>query len=219
MTHQLKLGRLPAPDPRDRAFRFASLLPEEPTRTHRYFWSGYFGNQGNESSCVGFSWMHWLVSGPTTQKTRDWDATARTIYRDAQFLDEWEGENYDGTSVRAGAKALQTAGFISEYKWAWTGDEVVRAVLDVGPVVVGTNWYTNMFIPDSRGFVRPTGYLEGGHAYLIEGANIKRDVVRFKNSWGKEWGKFGRGFMTIEHLNVLMAEQGEAVLATELRAA
>lgn len=216
----MKLGRLPAPDPRDRAFRFASLLPTTPTRTHRYYWSGFFGNQGNESSCVGFSWMHWLVSGPTTQPTRNWSSYAHSVYLDAQKMDEWEGEAYEGSSVRAGAKVLQAAGLITDYRWAWTGDEVVRAVLDIGPVVIGTNWYSTMFFPNSRGFISPSGgWIEGGHAYLVEGVNLNRGVVRIKNSWGRIWGKLGRAFMTIEDLNRLISEDGEAALATEVRAA
>ena len=195
----------------------AALLPAAPLRTSRYYWSGWFGDQGNQSSCVGFSWIHWLVSGPTTQVSQDWDTYARLTYLEAQKVDEWDGENYEGTSVRAGAKALQAEGYISEYRWAFTADEVVRAVLDVGPVVVGTWWTEAMFTPDSKGFIKPDGAMAGGHAYLIEGANIDRGVVRIKNSWGRGWGRFGRANMTIAHLAHLMDMEGEATLATEIR--
>lgn len=210
------LGRLPAIDPRDHNFRFAALLPIDPTRRFRYYWSGWFGDQGETSSCVGFSWTGWLTAAPITQTTRDWQAHALATYSEAQRLDEWEGEAYDGTSVRAGAKALQAQGFISEYRWAFTADEVVRAVLDVGPVVVGTVWTTAMFEP-VNGFIKPDGAIEGGHAYLIDGANWTRGTVRIKNSWGQSWGRKGRAFMTISHLAHLMDQDGEAALATEIR--
>lgn len=212
------LGRLPAKDPQDAKFLMRAMLPEEPIRRSRYYWSGWFGDQGNGSSCVGFSWTHWLTAGPVTQVSRSWDPFARNMYLEAQKVDEWEGEDYEGTSVRAGAKVLQAKGFISEYRWAWTGDEVIRAVLDVGPVVVGTNWHLDMFFPDVNGFIKVGGPVEGGHAYLIDGANWDRKVVRIKNSWGRGWGRMGRGYMSFADLNMLMAAEGEAVLATELRA-
>lgn len=211
------LGRLPAPDPRDRAFRLAAILPPAPIRRWRYYWSGFWGDQGNESSCVGFSWMHWLVSAPVTQRSRNWTAEARNIYYQAQLVDEWEGTNYEGTSVRAGAKVLAATGFISEYRWAWDGMETIRAVLDVGPVVVGTNWYDGMFNPDSRGHIKPTGSVAGGHAYLIDGASLDRGLVRLKNSWGRGWGLAGRAYMTITDFSRLIAEDGEAALAAEIR--
>lgn len=211
------LGRLPAPDPRDHAFRLAALLPTEPSRRSRYFWSGWFGDQGSTSSCVGFSWTHWLTAGPVTQTSRDWNGHALSTYSEAQRLDEWDGEAYDGTSVRAGAKALQAQGFISEYRWAWTADEIVRAVLDVGPVVVGTNWTEAMFQPDSKGVIKPDGEVAGGHAYLIDGASLDRGLVRIKNSWGRGWSVAGRAYMSISHLAHLIDMDGEAALASEIR--
>ena len=211
-----QLGRLPAPDPRDEAFRLSALLPAVPTRTRRYYWSDWFGDQGQTSACVGYAWAHWLVSGPVTQVTQNWDDYAYATYLDAQLVDEWPGEDYDGTSVRAGAKALQEAGFITEYRWAWTADVVVRAVLDVGPVVVGTVWTEGMFIPvDGR--IVPDGPTVGGHAYLIDGANAERGTVRIKNSWGRDWSINGRATMSIPHLSHLLDQDGEAALASEIR--
>lgn len=142
---------------------------------------------------------------------------ARWTYQRAQTMDEWPGEDYDGTSVRAGAKVLQDTGFISEYRWAWDGMEAIRAVLDIGPVVVGTNWYEGMFEPNDRGLVVPSGSIAGGHAYLIDGANLNRGLVRLKNSWSKSWGRGGRAVMTITDFSRLISEDGEACLATELR--
>jgi hypothetical protein len=212
------LGRLPAPDPRDRAFLLAAVIPSAPSRRSKYYWSGWFGDQGMQSSCVGFAWAHWLTAGPTTQATNDWDSHARMTYVQAQGLDEWPGQepDYEGTSIRAGAKALQAQGFITGYRWAFTADEVVRAVLDVGPVVVGTWWTEAMFTP-VNGRITPDGPIAGGHAYLIDGANLDRQVVRVKNSWGRDWGSMGRAYMSISHLAHLMDMDGEATLATEIR--
>ena len=210
-------GRLPAPDPRDREYRMSTILPPRPERRWRYYWSSWFGNQGEESSCVGFAWTHFLQAAPVHQTGIDWEPYASFIYRQAQFIDEWPGENYDGTSVRAGAKYLQSEGFITEYRWAWNATDIVRAVLDVGPVVVGTAWYDSMMYPEGGHFPEIGGSVVGGHAYLIDGANLDRQVVRCKNSWGRDWSMNGRFWLTFNQLEFLMGRDGEAALAMEVR--
>lgn len=205
------MGRLRAPDPRDRKHL---LRPGRSDRTSRYWAdSAWFGDQGSESSCVGFAWAHWLCNAPL----RQW-VDPSGVYRLAQFVDEWPGEDYDGTSVRAGAKVVQSLGFIQEYKWATTLDAVVYALLEQGPVVVGTEWFEDMLEPDERGHVRPAGYSVGGHAYLLNGVNVATETLRIKNSWGREWGNEGRALISFNHFAELLAYDGEACLAIERKA-
>lgn len=195
----------------------ASVLPAVSPRRSRYYWSGWFGDQAEESSCVGFSCTHLLTAGPVTQATREWTGFARSVYYEAKRVDEWEGENYEGTSVRAGFKVLQAQGFISEYRWAFATSEIVTALLEVGPVVMGTVWSESMFEPDSRGFLHPDGNIVGGHAYLLDGVNVDRQVVRVKNSWGRNWGRQGRAFLSFGDLWTLLSQEGEAAIGIELR--
>lgn len=215
------LGRLPAPDDNDRRFLMANVLPPEGVtdRTWRYWIDGYwFGDQGPTSQCVEYAWHHWVQAAPIKPVGRGpyWDIGS--VYREAQKVDEWEGENYDGTSVRAGAKVLQQLGYIESYHWAWDIDTLVNAVLTTGPVVVGTIWYEGMFYPDPKtGTVQPTGRMAGGHAYLLTGVNTKTGRFRFKNSWSKNWGKTGRFWMDIEKFEPLLNQDGEACLALELK--
>lgn len=140
------------------------------------------------------------------------------MYTEAQKEDEWEGTDYDGTSVRAGAKVLQALGYIETYLWAWDINTLIESVLTLGPVVVGTTWYEGMFEPDRRtGQVRPTGRIVGGHAYVITGASRKSGKFRFKNSWSRGWGLNGRFTMTFEDFEMLLNDDGEACLAVEKR--
>ena len=157
---QSKLGRLPKPDERDSRFLMSSLLPKQlPGITYKYWWpSGWWGDQGQYPQCVAYSWTHWLASGPITQKTKRVGGVAPFdpvfLYNEAQKIDEWPGEDYDGTSVRAGAKVLKNAGFIGGYSWAWDIGTTVNALLTLGPVVVGTWWTRDMFYPNTEQYVQ-----------------------------------------------------------------
>lgn len=214
------LGRLPAEDPNDERFPMQAVLTEEPVPDDaiKYHWTGgWWGDQGSTPQCVVYSAAHYIEDGPVT-----YDATPSgqgppfdlvAAYNWAQNNDEWSGTNYDGTSVRAGVKYLQHIGLVSEYRWAWSIEPVIRALVFDTPVMFGSRWYHSMFYPDSKGFVKVEGNVAGGHAYLLNGINLKSGFVRFKNSWGRAWGKRGFGYMSLESLEKLITENGEACIA------
>jgi hypothetical protein len=208
------LGRVFIPDDRDRSFPMRAVLPDESRRTWRNWWpGGLWADQGSTSSCVGHAWAHWVEDGPVSHRG---SVDPMRIYHEAQKVDEWPGEGYDGTSVRAGAKVLQSDGLIAGYRWATTVDDVELAILEAGPVVVGTNWYTGMFRPDAKGYVHATGQVEGGHAYLVNGYSRIAERFRCKNSWGRSWGRRGHFYVGRDVLAQLLSERGEACLAVEV---
>ena len=129
------LGRLHAEDPRDQQHLMAA---PPSTRTARFWW-GYKVklDQGRTPQCVAFSWSHFLTDSPKPHPAVLLDPA--TLYHEAQLVDEWPGEGYDGTSVRAGAKALVARSLIyGSYEWAFDLNTVIQQVLEVGPVVMGT---------------------------------------------------------------------------------
>lgn len=177
----------------------------------------YVANMAVVHNCVGYSWAHWLEDGPVTQKGPPPIVHPDLIYHEAQKVDEWEGEGYEGTSVRAGAKVLQSLGFISEYNWAWDLETLVQSILTVGPVVVGTHWYSDMFYPNTSGVIKVGGELMGGHAYVINGVNKKTKLLRLKNSWGSTWGRRGHGYISFDDMKRLISENGEVCLGVEVK--
>lgn len=217
-----KLGRIYVPDERDKKFQLKSALPKEtPGITYKYWWpSGWWGDQGATPHCVAYSWVHWLAEGPLTQgaKRKGTEPAINTtyLYNEAQKVDAWEGEDYDGTSVRAGAKILKNEGFISSYNWAWDIDTIVNAILVAGPMVVGTVWTYDMFFPNDKGIITATGEQMGGHAYLLDGVNTKKEILRIKNSWGRNWGKNGFAYISFDDMAKLISQYGEACLAVEI---
>ena len=231
---QKGLGRHPAEDERDEQYLLQPReRPEDVSsrpgradppgavgstgngRKYRYWWpSGWWGDQGTTPQCVAFAWVHFLEDGPVThapfERGEGPVAPCEEVYSEAQERDVWPGTDYAGTSVRGGAKALQARGLIDRYEWARSVETVVQALLTEGPLVMGSNWYRSMYEPDDEGFVRPEGEVVGGHAYLLNGVNREEEKVRFKNSWGVEWGAGGYGWMRFEDLETLLTGRGEA---------
>lgn len=142
-----------------------------------------FYDQGNEGACVGFGSSR--AMSLLNRKRYD----GRWLYHQAQKIDEWPGEDYDGTSVRAGMEVLRSQGHrpvyrgqtspatlaadgISAYRWATSVEEVVQLL----------------------------GY-EGG------------DEVPLLNSWGRSYPH--TTWMPLSVLGRLLREDGEFAVPTD----
>jgi hypothetical protein len=207
----LKLDRLVQFDEKSRQFPIRTLVAGQP---RSYTWSTkVWLDQGQEGACVGFAWTHDRGARPKAHQVTNQDAQG--IYKAAQTLDEWDGEDYSGTSVLAGAKAAQQKGWITSYRWAFGLDDVLLGVSRHGPGVLGINWYEGMWEPDDKGFLHKTGNKVGGHAILCNGVSLKREAVRLHNSWGYDWGDKGEAWLSFSDLDALLKEEGECSLAVK----
>ena len=214
------LGRLPSMDQRDKLYPMRAALPRValakiPAR--RTWTLSEILDQGETSRCVGYAWATKLRCAPI-DRTPDPD----TLYHGAQRNDEWPGEDYDGTSMRGGAKYLASVKELTEYRWAKNIADILDWLAFKGPVVVGTAWRDGMFETDADGLVNVSGAIAGEHAYCLIGKNDSRQHVTIANSWGYRWGKRtvthpegnGRGFMRYSDLARLVFERGgEACVA------
>jgi len=220
-TIQRQFGFIQQLDERDNLFPVSSMLMEAPFIREKYWWAdGWWGDQGSSSMCVAFSWCHWIEDGPVVQdklsptRTKPlYDPTK--LYKACQERDEWPGQNYSGTSVRAAAKILKELNIIKEYRWASNITDVANTILNLGPMVVGTKWYSNMNKTNSQGYVSPTGTNMGGHAYVLNGVDTVKKVFRIKNSWGKLWGQQGYAFIRFNDFEKLLSDGGTACIAFE----
>lgn len=210
-TTRRQFGRYAIHDARDGEYLLAS---RRRTVTRRRIWrTTWVGDQDVTPHCVGFmgSGLLWC------QPIRQW-LDPHGLYALAQQNDEWEGEDYDGTSVRGLAKVLKALGLIREYRWAFKLQPALTHLLDKGPVGMGTNWYYSMFEPNARGYLEIDGEVAGGHAWLAYGADLDKREVYGVNSYGRTFGRRGRFVLTFDQYERLILEDGEALAAIEQKA-
>lgn len=244
----LGLGRLVAPDDkRDALFRLRARIAEvkralEPTPRKREYHEGPLLFQSSTPRCVAFSGAGFVFGAPI-MPTFDDPAIAALIDGDGMFgklyalcqdLDEWPGNNYDGTSVRGLMKALQQLGIIGSYLWGQTPEEDRDWIMGgYGTLIDGTNWYLSMDEVDSKGFiVEPAAFATpiGGHAYRRVWWDKKKQGWKIRNSWGQYWGiplpkhkveggpgLSGEAYMSDTLLRRLRREDGEAAAPSQVR--
>lgn len=195
-------------DKNDLDFPMSSILEKQNVKLiSRHHAIGKIMNQGQTSSCVGHACKLLLTSEPFVQT----GPSPFVIYREARVIDEFPDDETEGTSIRAGLNVLRNKGFIKSYYWAKTTNDVIKYLLNYGPVVAGTSWFQNMFYPDNFGFVDPKGSLDhehSGHAYLITGVNIKKGYFVGANSWGQSWGINGQFKIKISDFGNLIKNGG-----------
>lgn len=183
-------------------------------------------DQGEEGACVGFA-SSWMMS---IRNRKFYDAF--WLYEQAKKVDGWEGEDYDGTSVRAGMDVLRDLGHMTKYRkasspqlehgitanrWARTVDDIRTCISAGVPVTMGTNWYAGFDTPQPKGreFWIPDdniGRLRGGHSWCIYGASDRRQAFKMVNSWGKE---YALTWFSYDLVDRLLRENGEATLITD----
>lgn len=215
MQQELSLGRLYELDERDKKFLFRLVIPAEyPRVIRRKQWTpGGVLDQGQTGTCVGHGWAAFLSSTPVRSAGDPFHIYDLATTLDG-FPDNDHNPNY-GTTVRAGAKALETMGRLKSYVWAYSSKECANWILRQGPVVIGIPWYSLMFQVTQDGYVIPGGANVGGHCVLVYGCDVPLRTLYIQNSWGTSWGHGGRCKMTFDVLDNLLSDHGECCAAVE----
>ncbi len=215
------LGRFYAPDERDNAYLLRELTGPaslDSLPAYKYWSSPYCLDQGATPKCTAFSAKTLLMNNPVRQIGEH--PTTDEIYTYAQNNDAWPGTDYEGSSVRAAMKALVYYTTVTTYRWAFTLDDAVRWVSLYGTLNLGTDWHKDMSRPyigsDGRSWIEPTGTLQGGHAYLLNGVNREQGKFRMENNWGREWGDNGFAWISFDSVEYLLSQNGEAACPTEV---
>ena len=183
-------------------------------------------SQGTEGSCTGHALvavaelLYWRKLGSPP------DLSERWAYEKAKLHDEWDGTDYEGSSIRGAVKAWAGEGICPEEYWAYEAnnpgtpepgadtkameyqvdkyerclgiDNIKHAIHYRGCVIAGVSVHEGWFSTIGEEIIPfKSGYSqEGGHAIALVGYDDKREVLWVKNSWGKGWGIMGYAGLT-----------------------
>ena len=241
MIREGKLGRLkPATWEHVEKYPLKALrLKPAKVIEKRYFVSvpfRKFYNQGREGACVGYSCC--IMMTILNRKKRIPELySGRQIWNKAKEIDEFSWTNPgddNGTTVDAGLRTLKKYGTveiingkempwdindgIDEYRWATSVDEM-RQGIEIAPIVLGVNWYSDFDVPMKKYGVywigrdqHLLGAIRGGHAICCIGASDKKEAFRLCNSWGLNYPIVWIPYKTVERL---LKEDGESGLVTD----
>jgi hypothetical protein len=226
------LGRLLDPE----TPRAAALYPVRSATTDRvrrnWYQKGAWLDQGATGTCVGNAFMHRRADGPVRIEgiTED-DAVKLYLEASALYWGTPDTSLDKGTSAVSACQALLRRGAIDRYEWVanWNaGPEDLRyTLLELGPVCVGSNWYTSMDSPIEIGGhvymrINYSSTVRGGHEFVVNKLDLDPEdgsepYYRMKNSWGIGWADHGTARFRIADLEKLIFEGwGDAVLIHEL---
>jgi hypothetical protein len=228
-TQDPRLDRLVHFDEASRDYPIAAVVPDD---IRSKLWpSKVWLDQRREGACVLFS-LHGEVAASPVPYSVGFpgpdDASFELIrqrYWEVQRRDPWEGGSYpgatpvyEGTSVLTGAGYMKELGFYDEYRWAFSIEDIMRALSHEGPGVAGIPWLDSMFEPRPSGLLDCSGSTAGGHAILTRGVALRprlkgeklfEPVFRLRNSWGESWGLAGDAYIKASDLERLLKDDGE----------
>jgi len=179
-------------------------------------------DQGSEGSCVGHACDAFKEWQERNDWHRVINLSPRFVYEEARKIDGLPN-CFDGTNLRAAMKVLNKKGICKEetcpyvsnrpvtitqkmYKealnyrikeyWSIRREDIKGALVQNGPIAAGVPVYQNWFdssVKETGIIPLPSGKSLGGHAICLAGYD--GDYIKFKNSWGVDWGAQGYGYL------------------------
>ena len=218
------LGRHVEHDSASRMFAFEPTSLALPLTPVEWTISAPVLNQMNTEGCTGNAFAQFLncdVNAPLRTKLgKEWftEGDALTIYGTATHLDGLHDPSTgfyppddDGSSGLGAAKACAQLGYLTNYQHTFSFNSFLHA-LATQPVCVGTAWTNDMENADANGLVSvgstDDSNISGGHEYLALGFNPSTKLVKFRNSWGSDWGVGGAFYVTYSDFQRLLMNQG-----------
>lgn len=112
------------------------------------------------------------------------------------------------------AKLIAKWALIDSYYKCDTLDDIKYSLANNGPVVIGIECFEEIEWAGKNGVVSyplNPNYSLGGHAICVVGYMENSKMIKFKNSWGEDWGKKGYGFLTYKYIRDFMWDGWAAI--------
>lgn len=234
-------------DLRDREYQppLRSLPPRWPSERHihqllpAYTQAGMILNQGKEGACTGFglaaviNYLIWRNAIAIEQD--DFTAPAdiraqrvspRMLYNMARLYDEWEGEDYQGSSCRGAMKGWHRHGVCTEKSWPYSAsndialdgkwpEEATRqplgvyyrinknsvidmqaAILDVGAIYCSCSVHEGWWLKTEKKLPSIKQSPKKIGGHAFAIVGYTVDGFIVQNSWGEKWGFHGFAVLT-----------------------
>jgi C1A family cysteine protease len=175
-----------------------------------------------------------------TRKTDQYDLSEQWIYYKCKEIDPWPNEEgtsircamqvlqkvgvpcekaYPYNDMFKGkpaswAKLISKWGLIDSYYRCDDLNALKNSLANNGPTVIGIACFREIFTVGSNGYIpypANPNEIYGGHAICAVGYNDQTKLVKFKNSWGVEWGNKGYGLLPYSYINDFMWDSWVAV--------
>jgi hypothetical protein len=180
-------------------------------------------DQGKEGACTGFG-LAAVINFLGGISESDGSASPRMLYEMAKRFDEWEGEDYSGSSCRGAIRGWYHNGVCLEKDWIYHPKKPGRltparakkaremtigayyrlrpnivdyhyALNEAGALYVSAKVHVGWQAP-KNGKIKLRPKLIGGHAFAVVGYNEKGFWVQ--NSWNRSWGDKGLALWSYE---------------------
>ena len=176
-------------------------------------------DQGREGACTGYALaavVNFLLANRNDAQPPEESVSARMLYEMAKRYDEWEGEAYEGSSIRGAMKGWNRHGACRESLWGtatrsitteaqWDAlnrplgayyrvrhlhlAEMHAALSEVGILYASASVHEGWRAVDSNGKIPYSRDKIGGHAFAVVGYD--EEGFWCVNSWGSRWGADG----------------------------
>jgi len=175
-------------------------------------------------------WQEKTQFKQTFDQSKLYDLSEQWLYYKCKDIDVWPG--VEGTSFRFAMKVLTDSGVPVEQGWSydavhkgepekWAANvaqwykcgsywriaslEEFKLLLTRGPLAIGVICFDGIFRPNDQSVVPMPKRGEkrrGGHAICAVGFDDSAELIKFKNSWGTEWGAHGYGYISYDYFKM-----------------
>ncbi len=180
-------------------------------------------DQGQEGACTGFG-LSAVINFIHRPSNPGNGASPRMLYEMAKRFDEWEGDDYSGSSCRGAIRGWYHNGICLEKNWKYFDNKPGRltparakkaremtvgayyrlrpnivdyhhAVNEAGALYLSAQVHAGWGEPE-KGEIKLQDRVIGGHAFAVVGYNKSGFWVQ--NSWGESWGNKGIALWSYE---------------------